>query len=40
MFRHRDLIYASEMSRLSGEPVYAPEEIDVEIEELFRTYEK
>lgn len=39
MFRHRDMIYAAEMSRMSGEPVYTPEEVDKKIEELFRAYE-
>ena len=40
MFRHRDKIYAAELSRLSGEPVCTPEELDERMEELFRTYEK
>ena len=40
MFRHRDLIYAAEISRLSGEPIYTPEEVDARMEELFRAYEK
>lgn len=40
MFRHRDMIYAAEMSRLCGEPIYTPEEIDAEMEELFCAYEK
>ena len=39
MFRHRDLIYAAEMSRLSGEPVYTQEELDAQMEDLFRAYE-
>ena len=39
MFRHRDMIYSAEMSRLSGEPVYTPEEVDKKMEELFRAYE-
>ena len=38
--RHRDKIYAAELSRLSGEPVCTPEELDVRMEELFRAYEK
>ena len=37
MFRHRDKIYAAE---LSGEPVCTPEELDERMEELFRAYEK
>jgi hypothetical protein len=40
MFRHRDKIYAAELSRLSGEPVCTPEELDERMEELFRAYEK
>ena len=40
MFRHRDKIYAAEISRLSGEPVCTPEELDERMEELFRAYEK
>ena len=28
MFRHRDKIYAAELSRLSGEPVCTPEELE------------
>ncbi len=39
LFRHRDLIYAAEMSRLSGEPVYTQEELDAQMEDLFRAYE-
>ncbi len=39
MFRHRDLIYAAEMSRLSGAPVYTQEELDAQMEDLFRAYE-
>lgn len=40
MFRHRDRVYAAEMSRLNGEPVCAPEELDERMEALFRAYEK
>lgn len=40
MFRHRDMIYAAEMSRLSGDPVYTPEEVDQKMEALFRAYEE
>ena len=48
MFRHRDKIYAcllytsdaADLSRLSGEPVCTPEELDERMEELFRAYEK
>ena len=39
MFRHRDLIYAAEMSRLGGAPVYTQEELDAQMEDLFRVYE-
>ena len=39
MFRHRDKIYAAEMSRLSGQPVFTPEELDAKMEALFRAYE-
>lgn len=39
MFRHRDMIYAAEMSRLNDEPVYTPEEVDKKLEELFRAFE-
>lgn len=40
MFRHRDQIYAAEISRLSGEPTYTQEEVDAHMEELFRAYEE
>jgi PHD/YefM family antitoxin component YafN of YafNO toxin-antitoxin module len=40
MFRHRDRIYAAEMSRLNGDPTYTQEELDAQMEELFRAYEK
>lgn len=36
MFRHRDRVYAAEMSRLSGEPVYMQEELDERMESLLR----
>jgi PHD/YefM family antitoxin component YafN of YafNO toxin-antitoxin module len=36
MFRHRDRIYAAEMSRLNGDPTYTQEELDAQMEELFR----
>ena len=39
MYRHRDKIYEAEMSRRRGEPVYTPEEMDAEMEELFHAYE-
>ena len=39
MFRHRDRIYAAEMSRLNGDPVYTQEELDARMEELFNAYE-
>ena len=40
MFRHRDQIYAAEISRFNGDPVYTPEEVDAHMEELFRAYEE
>ena len=39
MFRHRDRIYAAEMSRLNGDPVSTQEELDDRMEALFRAYE-
>lgn len=38
MFRHRDKVYAAEMSRLNGGAVYTQEELDAQVEELFRAY--
>lgn len=35
MSRHRDAIYAAELSRLSGEPIYAQSELDARVEALF-----
>lgn len=35
MFRHRDMIYATEISRLNGDPIYTQEELDARIETLF-----
>ena len=40
MFRHRDQVYAAEFSRLNGDPVYTPEEVDAHMAELFRAYEE
>lgn len=40
MFRHRDMIYAAEMSRLSGEPACTPAEMHARLEALFDAYEK
>ena len=40
MYRHRDMIYAAEMSRLTGDPVYTPEELDAQMEALFHAYEE
>lgn len=40
MYRHRDMIYAAEMSRLNGDPVYTPEELDTQMEALFHAYEE
>ena len=39
MFRHRDAIYAAEMSRLSGEPTLTPEQFHARMEALFDAYE-
>lgn len=39
MFRHRDMVYQAEMSRLSGAPTYSIEEVDAKMEELFCAYE-
>lgn len=39
MFRHRDAIYAAELSRLSGEPVYSQSEVDARVEKLFNAVE-
>lgn len=39
MFRHRDMIYAAEMSRLNGDPTYTIEEMDEKMEALFHAYE-
>ena len=39
MFRHRDMIYAAEMSRLNGDPTYTQEELDERMEALFSAYE-
>lgn len=40
MFRHRDMIYAAEMSRLNGEPTCTPAEMHERLEALFDAYEK
>lgn len=39
MFRHRDKIYAAEMSRLKGDPVYTQAELDEQMEAFFSAYE-
>ena len=39
MFRHRDAIYASELSRLIGEPVCSQSELDERMEALFNSAE-
>lgn len=39
MFRHRDLIYQAEMSRLSGAKGFSLEEVDAQMEDIFRAYE-
>ena len=40
MFRHRDLIYAAELSRLSGEPAVTQEALDTRMEALFHACEE
>lgn len=40
MYRHRDAVYAAEMSRLNGDPVFTQEEMDARIEEILHAYEK
>ena len=39
MFRHRDMIYAAELSRLNGEPICTAEEMHEKMEALLRAYE-
>ena len=39
MFRHRDAVYAAEMSRLNGEPALTPEQLHERMEALFDAYE-
>lgn len=39
MFRHRDQIYAAELSRLNGEPTVSAEEMHDRMEALFRAHE-
>ncbi len=36
MFLHRGRVFAAELSRLSGEPVYTQEELDERMESLLR----
>ena len=40
MFRHRDKVYAAEISRLNGEPVFSQKELDARMEQLFNAGEK
>ncbi len=40
MFRHRDKVYAAEISRLNGEPVFSQNELDARMEQLFNAGEK
>lgn len=40
MFRHRDLIYEAEFSRLSGAPTYSSDDIRAELEMLYAAAEK
>lgn len=35
MFCHRDKIYEAENSRLSGEPMFTPEQVHEELEALY-----
>ena len=39
MFRHRDMIYAAELSRLNGDPTCTAEEMHEKMEALLRAYE-
>ena len=39
MFRHRDQIYAAELSRLNGEKTYTADEMHKRMEALFRAFE-
>lgn len=39
MFRHRDEIYAAELSRLNGDKTYTAEEMHERMEALFRAHE-
>lgn len=39
MFRHRDQIYAAELSRLNGEKTYTTDEMHERMEALFRACE-
>ena len=39
MFRHRDQIYAAELSRLNGEPTVSAEEMHERMEALHRAHE-
>lgn len=40
MFRHRDLIYEAEFSRLSGTPTFSSDDIRIELEKLYAAAEK
>jgi prevent-host-death family protein len=40
MFRHRDLIYEAEFSRLSGTPTFSSDDIRTELEKLYAAAEK
>lgn len=40
MYRHRDMIYAAEMSRLNGDPVCTQDELDARMEALFDANEE
>ncbi len=40
MFRHRDLIYEAEFSRLNGAPTYSSDDIRSELEMLYEAAKK
>lgn len=39
MFRHRDTIYAAEISRMNGEPAVTADELRLKMEDLFSAHE-
>lgn len=40
MLRHRDGVHLAEMSRLNGDSIYTPEELDAKIEALLNARQK